>query len=74
MIPGLELREFQLGWEDPLEKEMATNSSILAWRIPWTEEPGEQQSMGSQRVRHDFTTYHLNFLYSYKEMTFFLPT
>ena len=42
-----------LGWEDPLEKEMATRSSILAWRIPWTEEPGALQSMGSQRVGHD---------------------
>ena len=42
-----------LGWEDPLEKEMAADSSILAWRIPWTEEPGVLQSMGSQRVRHD---------------------
>ena len=42
-----------LGWEDPLEEEMATHSSILAWRIPWTEEPGGLQSMGSQRVRHD---------------------
>ena len=40
-----------LGREDPLEKEMATHSSILAWRIPWTEEPGSLQSMGSQRVR-----------------------
>ena len=39
-----------LGWEDPLEKEMATHSSILAWKIPWTEEPGRLQSMGSQRV------------------------
>ena len=39
-----------LGWEDPLEKEMATHSSILAWRLPWTEEPGELQSTGSQRV------------------------
>ena len=39
-----------LGWEDPLEKEMATHSSTLAWRIPWTEEPGGLQSMGSQRV------------------------
>ena len=39
-----------LGWEDPLEKEMATHSSILAWRIPWTEEPSELHSMGSQRV------------------------
>ena len=42
-----------LGQEDPLKEEMATNSSILAWRIPWTEEPGELQSMRSQRVRHD---------------------
>ena len=42
-----------LGWEDPLEKGAATHSSILAWRIPWTEEPGGLQSMGSQRVGHD---------------------
>ena len=42
-----------LGWEDPLEKEMATHSSVLAWRIPWMEEPGGLQSMGSQRVGHD---------------------
>ena len=42
-----------LGWEDPLEEGMATHSSILAWKIPWTEEPGRLQSMGSQRVRHD---------------------
>ena len=42
-----------LGWEDPLEKEMAIHSSILAWKIPWTEESGRLQSMGSQRVRHD---------------------
>ena len=41
------------GQKDPLEKEMATHSSILAWKIPWTEEPGGLQSMGSQRVRHD---------------------
>ena len=40
-----------LGWEDPLEKEMVTHSSILAWKIPWTEEPGGLQSTGSQRVR-----------------------
>ena len=45
-----------LGWEDPLEKEMATCSSILAWRIPWAEEPGRLQSMGSQRVRHNWAT------------------
>ena len=42
-----------LGWEDPLEKEMATHSSILAWKIPWTEELGRLQSTGSQRVGHD---------------------
>ena len=42
-----------LGWEDLLEKEMATHSNILAWKIPWTEEPGRLQSMGSQRVGHD---------------------
>ena len=42
-----------LGQEDPLEKGMATHSSILAWRIPWMEEPGRLQSMGSQRVGHD---------------------
>ena len=45
-----------LGWEVPLEEEMATHSSILAWRIPWREEPGGLQSMGSQRVRHDVAT------------------
>ena len=42
-----------LGWEDPLEKEMETHSSTLAWRIPWTEEPSRLQSTGSQRVGHD---------------------
>ena len=42
-----------LGWEDPLEKEMAIHSSTLAWKIPWTEEPGRIQSMGSQSVGHD---------------------
>ena len=42
-----------LGLEDPLEKEMATHSGTLAWKIPWTGEPGEQQSMGSQKVRCD---------------------
>ena len=42
-----------LGWEDLLEKEMATHSRILAWKIPWTEEPGRLQSMWSQRVEHD---------------------
>ena len=47
-----EMRVRSLGLEDALEKEMATHSSILAWRIPWTEEPG-RQFMGSQRVRHN---------------------
>ena len=48
-----EMQVQSLGQEDPLEEEMATYSSILAWKIPWTEETGELQSMGSQRVRHD---------------------
>ena len=48
-----ETRVRSLDWEDPLEKEMATHSSTLAWRIPWTEEPGGLQSMGLQRVGHD---------------------
>ena len=48
-----ELQVQSLGQEDPLVKEMATHSSILTWRIPWTEEPGGQQSTGSQRVGHD---------------------
>ena len=47
-----------LGREDPLEKEMAINSSTIAWKIPWTEEPGRLQSMGSQRVGHDRATSH----------------
>ena len=47
-----ETRVQSLGWEDSLEKEMATHSNILAWKIPWIEEPGRLQSMGSQRVRH----------------------
>ena len=42
-----------LGWEDPLEKEMATHSSTLAWKIPWAENPGSLQSTGSQRIGHD---------------------
>ena len=47
---------WSLDWEDPLEKELATHSSILAWRIPWTEEPGVLQSTGSHRVGHDWVT------------------
>ena len=56
-----EMQEVQvqsLGWEDPLEKEMVTHSSILAWEISWTEESGELKSMGLQRVRHDRATEH----------------
>ena len=51
-----ESRVRSLGQEDPLEKEMATHSSTLAWKIPWTEEPGRLQSMGSKRVGHDCAT------------------
>ena len=50
LIPG---SGRSLGWEDPLEKELATHFSTLAWRIPWREEPGRLQSMGLQRVGHD---------------------
>jgi len=52
-----EMQAPSLGWEDPLKEEMATRSSILAWRIPWTEEPGGLQSMGSQKSN---TTEQLN--------------
>ena len=56
-LPAMrETQVWSLGWKDPLEKEMATHSSILAWKIPWTEEPGRLQSMGSQRVGHDWAT------------------
>ena len=51
-----ETRVQPLGWEDPLEKEMAAHSSILAWKIPWIVEPGRLPSMGSQRVRYDRVT------------------
>ena len=50
---------WSLGWEDPLEKGKATHSSILAWRIPWPEEPGRLQSMGLQRVGHNWATKHI---------------
>ena len=56
-LPAMqETRVWYLGWEDPLEKGIAAHSSILAWRIPWTEEPSGLQSMGSQRVGHDWVT------------------
>ena len=54
----LEMWVWSLGWEDPLEKEMAAHCSILAWRIPWTEEPGQLYSLVLQRVRHDWMTEH----------------
>ena len=62
-----ETRVQPLDWEDPLEKDMATHSSILAWKISWTEEPGGVQSLGSQKVRHErltLTTY-CYYLYSH---------
>ena len=49
----LETWDQSLSWEDPLKQGMATHSSILAWKIPWTEEPGGLQSLGSQRARYD---------------------
>ena len=53
-LPAVQETQVQsLGWEDPLEEEMATHSSILAWRMPWTEGPGGLQFMGSQRVGHE---------------------
>ena len=56
-LPAMqETRAWFLGQKDPLEKEMATHSSTLAWKIPWTEKPGRLQSMGSQRVGHDWVT------------------
>ena len=56
-LPAVQETQVQsLGQEDPLEEAMATHSSILAWRIPWMEEPGELQSMVSQRVGHDLGT------------------
>ena len=55
-LPAMQKTQVRsLGWEDPLEKEMATHSSIFVWRIPWTEEPGVLQSMRSQRVGHSST-------------------
>ena len=53
-----EMQVWSLGWEDPLEEEMATHSSILAWRIPWTEETDGLPSIGSQTVGHSWVTEH----------------
>ena len=55
---------WSLGWEDPLEEEMATHSSVLAWEIPWTEEPGRLQSMGLKRVRYNLVTKQLQVIFS----------
>ena len=64
MQDALEMRVRSLGWKDPFEKQMATHSSTLAQKIPWTLEPGDPQSLGSQRFRHDWvsdtTTLHLD--------------
>ena len=57
-MPEMWFSEEFLGGEDPLEKEVATHSSIPAWKIPWTEEPGRLQPMGSQRVGHNWETEH----------------
>ena len=54
---------WSLGWEDSVEKEIATHSSTLAWKTPWAEEPGRLQSMGSLRVGHDWMTSHFHFMY-----------
>ena len=56
-LPAMQETQLRsLGWEDPLEEEMATHSSILAWRIPWTEEPGRLQPLGLQKLEHDLAT------------------
>ena len=56
-LPTMQETQVQsLGWEDPLEKEMSNHSDSLAWKIPWTEEPGGLQSMGLQRVGHNLAT------------------
>ena len=58
-LPAMqEIQVQSLDWKDPLEKGMATHSSILAWRIPWTEEPGRLQAIGLPRVGHDWATEH----------------
>ena len=62
-----------LGWEDPLEKKMAIHSSTIAWKIPWTEDPGRLQSMGSQRVGHDWATSH-SFIHQFSSVVQLCPT
>ena len=67
-----ETRVRSLCWEDPVEKEMATQPSILAWKIPWTEEPGKLQFMGSQRFGDDRATSLLSLYILYQEQTRFI--
>ena len=63
-LPAMQKTQvWTLSQEDPLQKEMATHSSVLAWRIPWTEEPGGLQSIGSQRVLYDLATKQQTFAY-----------
>ena len=62
-----EMQVWSLGREDPLEQKMATHSSILAWKIPWTEEPGRLQPKGLQRVGHDWVTMHTHVLSDAKD-------
>jgi len=59
-LPMQETKIWSLGWEDPLEEEMTTHSSILGWKILWTEEHGRLQSMESQRIRHNWVTEHIH--------------
>ena len=76
-LPAMqETQVLSLGQEDPMEKGMVTHSSILAWRIPWTEEPGGLLSMGSQRVRHVrvTTTFIIPFHYPLKYLNFILKS
>ena len=61
MVKNLPAMQDTLGWEDPLEKVMATHCSILAWRLPWTEKPVRLPSMGSQRAGHDCMTNRLSY-------------
>ena len=65
-LPTMQDTQVQsLGWEDLLEKEMVTQSNTLAWKIPWMEEPGRLQSIGSQRVGHDWASLSISFMYTY---------
>ena len=68
-----EIQVQSVGWEDPLEKVMATHSGILAWKIPWTKEPGGLQSMGSQRIGHGQVTEHAILFLRIRVTSFLLP-